>query len=43
MEVLPEYTRHLRPFSSEVKLSGLPPQDLDTQKFHLLNVVLFFN
>ena len=30
-------------FSIKVKPSGLPPQDLDTQKFHLLIVVLFSN
>ena len=28
------------PFSFKVKPSGLPPEDLDTQKFLLLNVVL---
>ena len=30
-------------FSIKVKCSGLPPQNLDTQKFHLFIVVLFCN
>ena len=28
------------PFSLHGKLSGIPPQDLDPQRFRLLNVVL---
>ena len=43
MEVLPRETRHFMPFFLQVKPSGLPPQDLDTQIFHLLIVVLLFN
>ena len=43
MEVLPKQSKHFMPFSFKVKPSGLPPKDLDTKKFHLLNVVLLFN
>ena len=35
--------KNFMPFSIKVTPSGLPTQDLDTQKFHLLIVVLFSN
>ena len=43
MEALAKQHRHFLPFPLKVKPSGLPPEDLDTQKFHLLIVVLFCN
>ena len=43
MEVLPKESGHFIPFSLEVNPSGLPTQNLDTQKVHLLNVVLLCN
>ena len=43
MEVIPKQARPFMPFSLEVKLSSLPPQDLGTQMFDLLFVVLFCN
>ena len=43
MEVVPKKFRQFMPFSLEDKPSGLPPQDLDTQKIHVLNAVLLYN
>ena len=42
MDVIPKENWHFMPFSLQIKPSGSPPQDLDTQTFHLLIVVLLF-
>ena len=41
MEIYTKIDRHFMPFSLTVQRSGLPPQDLDNQRFHLLVVTIY--
>ena len=43
MEVIPNKSRHFMPKALEIKPSGPPPQDLYTQLFLPLIVVLLLN